>query len=195
MAGRGLGKGGEGIVEPVQAELLPKQRGLGHTKHHKHRHRHHRGGQGEGGGEGGEGGGGERKRKRQRGGERNRRRKHAEAARAAKEAAADSKQAAERADEGPGLFGFINNSLGEGSAAAGNLRGVLGQPQVQVAAGRGPAAAAAAAGGGGGGGGVGGSRRDLAAHADHIGLVKVSSWCGRQGGCLLLGCLSSVWSC
>ena len=48
-----------------------------------------------------------------------RRRKFAEAAREAREAARDTQNAADLADpDAPGLFAFINASLGDGSAAA-----------------------------------------------------------------------------
>ena len=48
-----------------------------------------------------------------------RRRKFAEAARGAREAARDTQNAADLADpDAPGLFAFINSSLGDGSAAA-----------------------------------------------------------------------------
>ncbi|KAI8467152.1 MAG: hypothetical protein J3K34DRAFT_523976 [Monoraphidium minutum] len=171
-AGAGLGKGGEGIVEPVAAELLPKQRGLGHKKHHhhKHHHHHHHHTEGGAGGAGGAEGAARKPGKRRRGGEKSRRRKHAEAARAAKQQQADGRAAADAAVDaaggGPGLFGFINQSLGEASEAAGKLRSALGAPQVQIG---GPQAAG---GGGGGAAAAAETRRGLAAHADNVTVAK-----------------------
>ncbi|KAL6747864.1 hypothetical protein V8C86DRAFT_1250861 [Haematococcus lacustris] len=136
VKGSGLGSRGTGRVEPLQVLLQAGKQGLG------------RGQQGQG-----EAAGDRSGRKRKRGGERSRRRKHAAAAAAAKEGVREQRSAQEAAGGAPGLFAFINASLGDSSEAAAKIRAVeaslLRQDRVSSLEGgsgrglqRGPAAAA-----------------------------------------------------
>ncbi|KAK9813258.1 hypothetical protein WJX72_011523 [[Myrmecia] bisecta] len=98
IRGNGLGRAGRGVVAPLEVQMLRAGAGLGSA--------------------GGAGGTREGRKKRRRGGERSRRRKFAEQARTAKNAKHDKQQATELARGTPGIFAFINGSLGDKSEAA-----------------------------------------------------------------------------
>ncbi|GLI66982.1 hypothetical protein VaNZ11_011078 [Volvox africanus] len=138
VRGQGLGRRGQGTVAAPEVLLLPERKGLGAADKERVRRV---------GGDGGSGAGtklhgGVEKRRSKRGGVRQKRKR---AIIASREARREVREQEEGAAGGDGLFGFINSSLGDSSAAARIRKAQVSVAGIAAAAAAAPSTAGAAA--------------------------------------------------
>ncbi|GIL84991.1 hypothetical protein Vretimale_9839 [Volvox reticuliferus] len=169
LRGQGLGSRGQGAMTAPEVLLLPERKGLGAVD--KERVRRVGGGSGNGGGSKLQGG--VEKRRSKRGGARQKRKR---AIIASREARREVREQEEGAPGGSGLFGFINSSLGDSSAAARIRKAQVSVAGVAAAApstaGAAAIACAAAAASGGGHPRRPPDRRGLMTHHDNVAAIQ-----------------------